>query len=156
MVWPHEWDIVAGILGLPKKGCGRSSYGELIKVVLDIREALILCVWMLCIVHLQNVYDHPVDDLCLAISLGMERCGLSELGVQHRPKTRPKCNEEPTTLIRDDRLWDPKVYPHSFKEEFRSGFYCDILLASCHNGHLREIVDDHKNTVIAMLSRRKA
>jgi hypothetical protein len=31
----------------------------------------------------QNVYDHPIDDLCLAISLGMESCGLGELGVQH-------------------------------------------------------------------------
>jgi hypothetical protein len=48
------------------------------------------------------------------------------------------------------------VYPHSFKEEFSSGFCCDILLAGHHNGHLRESVDDHKNTVIAMLSRRKA
>jgi hypothetical protein len=48
------------------------------------------------------------------------------------------------------------VYPHSFKEEFSSGFYCDILLAGHHNGHLRESVNDHKNTVIAMLSRRKA
>ena len=48
------------------------------------------------------------------------------------------------------------MYPHSFKEEFSSGFSCDILLAGHHNGHLRESVDDHKNTVIAMLSRRKA
>jgi hypothetical protein len=53
-------------------------------------------------------------------------------------------------------LWDPKVYPHSFKEAFSSGFCCDILLAGHHNGHLRESVDDQKNTVIAMLSRRKA
>jgi hypothetical protein len=48
------------------------------------------------------------------------------------------------------------VYPHSFKEEFSSGFYYDILLAGHHNGHLRESVDDHKNIVIAMRSRRKA
>jgi hypothetical protein len=48
------------------------------------------------------------------------------------------------------------VYPHSFKEEFSSGFCCDILLAGHHNGHLQESVDDHKNIVIAMLSRRKA
>jgi hypothetical protein len=48
------------------------------------------------------------------------------------------------------------VYPHSFKEEFSSVFYCDILLAGHHNGHLRESVDYHKNTVIVMLSRRKA
>jgi hypothetical protein len=48
------------------------------------------------------------------------------------------------------------VYPHSFKEEFSSGFCYDILLAGHHNGHLRESVDDHKNTIISMLSRRKA
>jgi hypothetical protein len=47
------------------------------------------------------------------------------------------------------------VYPHSFREEFSSGFYCDILLASHHNGHLRESIGDHKNIVISMLSRRK-
>jgi hypothetical protein len=47
------------------------------------------------------------------------------------------------------------VYPHSFKEVFSSGFCCDILLASCHNGHLPESVDDHENTVISMLSIRK-
>ena len=48
------------------------------------------------------------------------------------------------------------MYPHSFKEEFSSGFGYDILLAGCHNGHLREPVDDHKNTVISMLSESKA
>jgi hypothetical protein len=56
-------------------------------VVLDIGEAFIPCVWMLRVVHVQNVYDHPVDDLCLAISLGVESRGLSELGIQHRPET---------------------------------------------------------------------
>jgi hypothetical protein len=48
------------------------------------------------------------------------------------------------------------VYPHSFKEEFSNGFCCDILLADCHNGYLRESIDYHENTVVAMLSRRKA
>ena len=48
------------------------------------------------------------------------------------------------------------MYPHSFKEEFSSGFYYDILLVGCHNGHLRESINDHENTVISMLSRRKA
>ena len=48
------------------------------------------------------------------------------------------------------------MYPHSFKEEFSSGFCCDILLAGRHNNHLGEPVDDHKNTVISMLSGRKA
>jgi len=48
------------------------------------------------------------------------------------------------------------VYPHSFKEEFSRGLCCDILLAGCHNGHLREFVDEQKNIVVSMLSRRKA
>ena len=49
--------------------------------VLYIEEALIPCVWMIWVVHAQNVYDHLVDDLYLAISLGMESCGICELGV---------------------------------------------------------------------------
>ena len=48
------------------------------------------------------------------------------------------------------------MYPHLFKEEFSSGFCCDILLGGRHNGHLQESTDEHKNTVVAMLSRRKA
>ena len=114
------------------------------------------CVWILWVIHAQNVHNHPVDNLCLAISLRMEGCGLREFGVQHWPETGPKSAKKPTIPIWDDRLWDPKVYPHSFKEEFSSGLCCDILLAGHHNGHLREPVDDHKNTVISMLSGRKA
>jgi hypothetical protein len=67
--------------------------------VLYIGEDLIPCVCMLSIVHAQNVYNHSVDDLCLAISLRMESCGLGELGVQHRPEVGPKCTEEPTVPI---------------------------------------------------------
>ena len=58
--------------------------------------------------------------------------------------------------IWDDRLWYPKVYPHSFKEEVSNGFSYDIVLAGHHNDHLREFVDDNKNKVVSMLSRRKA
>jgi hypothetical protein len=41
-----------------------------------------------------------------------------------------------SSILDIDRLWDPKVYPHSFKEEFSSGLCYDILLVGCHNGHL--------------------
>lgn len=58
-----------------------------IVVVLDIGEAFIPCAWMLQVLHTQNVYDHPIDNLCLAINLGVESCGLSELSIQHRPET---------------------------------------------------------------------
>jgi len=49
--------------------------------VLDIGEDFIPCVWMLQVVHVQNVYDHTIDDFCLAISLGMESRGFSEFGI---------------------------------------------------------------------------
>ena len=56
-------------------------------VVLDIGEAFIPCAWMLQVLHAQNMYYHHGYDLCLAISLGVESHGLSELGIQHRPET---------------------------------------------------------------------
>ena len=118
-------------------------------------KALIPCAWMIWIVHAQNVYNHPIDDLYLAISLGMVSSGLGELGVQHWPEAGPKCAEEPAVTIWYDRLWDTKVHPHSFKEEFSSGFCCDILFVGYHNGHLWEYIDDHENIVVSMLSRRK-
>ena len=52
-------------------------------VVLYIGEAFIPCAWMLQVVHAHNVYEHPIDDLCLAISLGLESCGHSKFGIQH-------------------------------------------------------------------------
>ena len=52
-------------------------------VALDIGEDFKPWVWMVRAIHAQNGYDHPVDNLCLAISLAMEICGLGELGVQH-------------------------------------------------------------------------
>jgi hypothetical protein len=48
------------------------------------------------------------------------------------------------------------LYPHSFKEEFSSGFCYDILLTGRHNGDPRESVDEHENTFVSILSRRKA
>jgi hypothetical protein len=51
-------------------------------VVLDIRKALIPCAWMLGVVHAQEMHDHPIDDLCLSISLRVEGSGFGELGVQ--------------------------------------------------------------------------
>ena len=59
-------------------------------------------------------------------------------------------------MIRDYRLRDPKVYPHSFNEEFSSGLCYHILLAGCNYDHLWESVDNHEYTIMAVLSRRKA
>ena len=54
---------------------------SLVVVVLYIGETLISCVWVFRVVHAQDVHDHPVEDLCLAINLGVEGRGLSDLGI---------------------------------------------------------------------------
>jgi hypothetical protein len=50
--------------------------------MLNIGETLIPCAWILGVVHVKDMHDHPIDDLCLAISLGVEESGFGELGVQ--------------------------------------------------------------------------
>jgi hypothetical protein len=51
-------------------------------VVLNIGKTLIPCTWMLRVIHAQDVHNHLIDDLCLAIGLRVEGSGFSELGVQ--------------------------------------------------------------------------
>ena len=53
-----------------------------IVVVLNIGKTLILCVGVLGIVNMQDMHDHTVDDLGLAILPGVEGGGFGELGVQ--------------------------------------------------------------------------
>jgi hypothetical protein len=56
-------------------------YGSVV-VALNIGKTLIPCAGMLGIVHAQDMHDHLVDDLGLAIYLGVEGSGFGELGVQ--------------------------------------------------------------------------
>ena len=53
-----------------------------IAVVLNIGNTLIPCVGVLGLVHAQDMYDHLIDDLYLAICLGVEGSGFGELGIQ--------------------------------------------------------------------------
>jgi hypothetical protein len=127
-----------------------------IVIVLNIGENLVPCTWILRIVHVQDVHNHPINDLCLDISLGVKRRGFCELGVQQRPDTRPKCVEESVVPVVDDGLWYPKVNPHSFEDELGSICHYDILLAGCEDGHLRKSINDHKYIVISLLGGRQA
>jgi hypothetical protein len=70
-----------------------------IVVVLNIGKTLIPCMQMLRVVHGKDVHNHLIDDLCLAIGLGVKNIGFSELGVQQLPETQPKCVEEPVVPI---------------------------------------------------------
>jgi hypothetical protein len=56
-------------------------YGYVV-VVMNIGKTLTPIVGVLRIVHVQDVHDHLVDDLCLDIGLGVEGSGLGEIGVQ--------------------------------------------------------------------------
>ena len=55
---------------------------SLVVVVFHIRKNSIPCAWIFGVVHPQDVNDHPIDHLYLAISFGMEDNGFGELGVQ--------------------------------------------------------------------------
>jgi hypothetical protein len=50
--------------------------------MLNIGKTLIPCMHMLRVVHVQDAHNNLIDDLYLTISLGVERNGFSELGVQ--------------------------------------------------------------------------
>jgi hypothetical protein len=51
-------------------------------VVLNIGKTLIPCMWMLRVIHAQDVHNHLIDDLCLAIYLWVEGSEFIEFGVQ--------------------------------------------------------------------------
>ena len=46
---------------------------------LHIGKTLILGLWLLRVVHAKYVHYHPINDLCLAINLGMEGSRVREL-----------------------------------------------------------------------------
>jgi hypothetical protein len=50
--------------------------------MLDIGKTLIPCAKVLGIIHAQDMHDHSIYDLNLAIFGGVEGCGFGELGVQ--------------------------------------------------------------------------
>jgi hypothetical protein len=51
-------------------------------VVLNIRKTLIPCTQIIRVINVQDVHNHLIDDLYLAISLRLEGNGFSELGVK--------------------------------------------------------------------------
>jgi hypothetical protein len=59
-----------------------SDMYDSVVAMINIGKALIPSVGVIGIVHAQDVHDHPVDELGLAICLGVEGSGLGELGVQ--------------------------------------------------------------------------
>jgi hypothetical protein len=52
-----------------------------IVAMLNIGETLIPCARVLGIIHVQDIHDHSIYDLGLAIFMGVEGRGFGELGV---------------------------------------------------------------------------
>jgi hypothetical protein len=129
---------------------------SLVVTVLNIGKTLVPCMWMLRIVHAQDVKNHLIDDLYLVVGLGVESNGFCELGVQQRIETRPKCAEESVVPVGDDGLWYHKVDPHSFEEDIGSIYDCAIILAGCEDDHLQKLISDQKYVVISLLCGQQA
>jgi hypothetical protein len=49
--------------------------------ILDIGMTLIPCAGVFLILHVQDMYDHSIDELSLAICLAVEGSGFGELGI---------------------------------------------------------------------------
>ena len=68
---PHlKWDMVGGAME------------RFFVALINIGKNLIPCTQILRVVHAQDVHNHLIDYLYLAISLWVESSGFSELGVQ--------------------------------------------------------------------------
>jgi hypothetical protein len=77
----HPWDPMVGISTPPKRGCGQLIYAGLCCSYVDIGKTLIPCMRVLGIVHAQDMYDHLIDDLNLAICFGVEGSGFGKFGI---------------------------------------------------------------------------
>jgi hypothetical protein len=68
-----KWDMADGTMESP------------VVTVLDMWEDFVPCKGILRIFHAHDVHSHMINDLGLAIGLGVERSGFCDLGVQQRP-----------------------------------------------------------------------
>jgi len=101
------------------------------------------------------LHDHPVDDLCLAISFGVEGHGPSELGIQQRQSFDQNALRNILSLSKIMDCGIPKCTHTRSEKSFPVAFVM-ILVVGCQNGHLKESVDDHEGIAISMLGIRKA
>jgi hypothetical protein len=83
----HQWVPRVGSQTHLKWAMADGTMESHVVTLLDIWETLVPWMWMLRIVHAQDVHNHLIDDLYFSISLGVESSGFCELGVQQRPET---------------------------------------------------------------------
>jgi hypothetical protein len=67
---PHLKGVLAGL-----------AMEIFIIAMMNIEDTLIPCAWILGVVHVKDIHDHPLGNLYLAISLGVGFHGFGEIGV---------------------------------------------------------------------------
>jgi hypothetical protein len=87
---------------------------------------------------------------------GVESCGLSELGVQHRPEARPKCTEEPSILSKMMDYGIPKCTHTRSKKSLSVASVVILFLQATIMAIFENLSTTTKTQSVAMLSRRKA
>ena len=70
--------------------------------MLDVNQLLIPILQMFFIVASQQLYQHPMNNLDLSISVRMESGGILQLGIHSLPNCCPKSAQESPILIRYD------------------------------------------------------
>jgi hypothetical protein len=70
-----------------------------IVAMMDIGKTLIACAQVLGIVHAHDMYVHPIDDLNLAMCVGVKGNGFGELDIQQLLEAQPECAEELTVSM---------------------------------------------------------
>jgi hypothetical protein len=73
---------MVGIPTPPERGCGQLSYERLGCSYVGNREDSHPMCRVIGIIHVQDMHDHSIYDLGLAICLGVEGHGFIEIGVQ--------------------------------------------------------------------------
>jgi hypothetical protein len=124
--------------------------------MLNIGNTIIPCTWMLRVVHVQDVQNHLIDDVFLAVSLGVESSGL--LSLVSNNDQRLDQNVLRNLLSRSEmRVCGIPKWTHTCsKKRWVVSVACNSLLAGYEDGHVRKPINYHKYTIISLFGGLKA
>jgi hypothetical protein len=78
----HQWDPKVGRVPHLKWAMVGGAMEIVFVALMNIGETFILGTQMLRFVHVQDVHNHPIEDLCLEVGFMVEINGFSKIGVQ--------------------------------------------------------------------------
>ena len=96
---------------------------------------------MLLVVHAKTLYYQVIHNLCLSLSLRMERCRDIKYRVELFPESPPKYVDKYGISIGNDGRRKAIVFPNMFEEELSNlVFYCSLLTWN-EDSHLGKFVE---------------